>query len=212
MYYTLHAAPGSCSLAPHIVLEELERPYSLALMSPGHPETKSEEFLRLNPKGRIPVLVADGFILTEAPAILLHLGLTNPDARLLGTDAESIVRATEWFNWLSSAVHAVAVRMVWRPDYFLPDDTAHTALVARGKEHLLSAFALIEDRLARRVWAVGDRYSVVDPYLLVFFRWGNRMHIDMRNGYPAWTAHAHRLQEREAVQRAMSQEGISLWK
>ncbi|MBN9233233.1 MULTISPECIES: glutathione S-transferase family protein [Phyllobacteriaceae] len=181
-------------------------------MSPGHPEARTEEFRRLNPKGRIPVLLAVNFNLTEAPAILLHLGLTNPDAGLLGSDAPSIVRSVEWFNWLSSAVHAVAVRMVWRPDFFLPDETLYEPLVNKGKEHLLSAFTLIETKLMDRTWAVGDSYSVVDPYLLVFYRWGNRMAIDMRNGYPAWTAHASRLEARAAVQRAMSQEGISLWK
>ncbi len=212
MHYTLHAAPGSCAFAPHILLEEIGKPYSLALMSPGHPETKTEEFRRLNPKGRIPVLAAENFILTEAPAILLHLGLENPDSGLLGTDPIDIVRSVEWFNWLSSAVHAVAVRMIWRADFFLPDESMHPPLVDKGKEHLTSAFALVETRLKDRVWAVGEHYSIVDPYLLVFFRWGNRMAIDMQNAYPAWTSHARRLEGRAAVQRAISQEGISLWR
>jgi glutathione S-transferase len=152
MHYTLHAAPGSCAFAPHIVLEEIGKPYTLALMSNGHPETRTEEFRRLNPKGRIPVLTADGFVLTEAAAILLHLGLTNPDANLLSSDAEHIVRAVEWFNWLSGSVHAVAVRMIWRPDYFLPDETLFPPLVEKGKGHLASAFALVEENLcpARR--------------------------------------------------------------
>ena len=61
MRYMLHAAPGSCSLAPHIILEEIGEPYDLALMSPGHPETKTEEFRRLNPKGRVPVPHGRGF-------------------------------------------------------------------------------------------------------------------------------------------------------
>jgi glutathione S-transferase len=52
---------------------------------------------------------------------------------------------------------------------------------------------------------------VVDPYLLMFFRWGNRMLIDMQGSYPAWTAHARRLEDRRAVQSALAQEGISLW-
>ena len=117
MHYTLHAAPGSCSFAPHIVLEEIGRQYTLALMSHGHPEAKTEEFRRLNPKGRIPVLTANDFLLTEAAAILLHLGLTNPDANLLGTEPQSIVRSVEWFNWLSGSVHAVALRMIWKPDF-----------------------------------------------------------------------------------------------
>ena len=212
MHYTLHAAPGSSSFGPHIVLEELGHPYSLALMSSGHPETKTEDFRRLNPKGRIPVLTADGFVLTEAPAILLHLGLTNPGAGLIGTDAESIARSVEWFNWLSGSVHAVAVRMIWRPDFFLRDQTCFPPLVEKGRRHLASAFALIEAKLEGRTWAMGECYSVVDPYLLVFFRWGNRMFIDMQTNYPAWTTHARRLEGRDAVQRAIDQEGISLWK
>jgi glutathione S-transferase len=179
-------------------------------MSPGHPETQTEQFRRLNPKGRIPVLTADNFILTEVPAILVHLGLTNPGANLLSTDAEAIVRSIEWFNWLSGTVHAVAVRMIWRPDYFT-DDGAHDELISKGKQHLSSAFTLIESRLKERPWAVGDQYSVVDPYLLVFYRWGNRMHMDMQGSYPAWTGHARRLETRSAVQNALAQENISLW-
>jgi glutathione S-transferase len=210
MVYTLHAAPGSCSFAPHIVLEEIGEPYSLALMAPGHPETKTEQFRQLNPKGRIPVLTADNFILTEAPAILVHLGLSYPDAGLLSTSPDAIVRSIEWFNWLSGTVHAVAVRMIWRPDYFT-DDNAHDVLIARGKEHLSSAFALIESKLRERFWAVGEQYSVVDPYLLVFYRWGNRMRLNMQGSYPAWTTHARCLEERPAVQNALTQEGISLW-
>lgn len=210
--YTLHASPGSSAFAPHIVLEEIGLPYETVMMSAGHPETKSPEFRQINPKGRIPVLIAEGFLLTEAPAILLHLGLSHPAAGLLGSDSESIVRAVEWTNWLSGTVHAVAVRMVWKTDYFLPDASMHEPLIERGMEHLLSAFALIEAKLRDREYALGGTYSVVDPYLLVFFRWGNRMRIDMRGGYPTWTAHAQRLEKREAVQRAISQEGISLWK
>jgi glutathione S-transferase len=179
-------------------------------MSAGHPETKTDVFRRLNPKGRIPVLTAENFILTEAPAILIHLGLANPGANLSSIDAAGLVRSIEWFNWLSSAVHAVAVRMIWRPDYFT-EDAGHVQLIAKGREHLLSAFSLIELKMKERIWAVGDRYSVVDPYLLVFFRWGNRMHIDMQNSYPAWTQHARRLESRKAVQRALARESISLW-
>jgi glutathione S-transferase len=211
MKYTLHAAPGSSSFAPHVILEEIGEPYSLALMSVGHPETTAEEFRRLNPKGRIPVLTAENFLLTEAPAILVHLGLTNPRANLITANGENIARSVEWFSWLSGTVHAVAVRMVWRPDYFADEVSEHPQLVAKGKEHLVSAFSLIEVKLTERIWAVGDRYSVVDPYLLTFFRWGNRMLIDMKGSYPAWTAHTRRLEDRRAAQRALVQEGISLW-
>ncbi|RZJ11476.1 MAG: glutathione S-transferase family protein [Rubrivivax sp.] len=209
--FTLHASPGSCAFAPHIVLEEIGAPYHLELMSPGHPETRSDAFRQLNPKGRIPVLVSGNFVLTEAPAILLHLGLAHPTAGLIGQDPEHIVRAVEWTNWLSGTVHAVAVRMVWKADHFLPDPATHAPLIEHGMTHLLSAFSLIEAKLQDRPYALGDRYSVVDPYLLVFFRWGNRMRVDMRSRYPVWTDHAKRLERRDAVQRALAQEAISLW-
>jgi glutathione S-transferase len=58
---------------------------------------------------------------------------------------------------------------------------------------------------------VGQAYTAVDPYLLVFFRWGNRIGIDMRGGYPQWTAHAERVLQRPAVQRVIKQEGINIW-
>ncbi|WP_105383664.1 glutathione S-transferase family protein [Neorhizobium alkalisoli] len=211
MIYTLHAAPGSCSLAPHIVLEEIGVPYHLALISTDKGDARTEEFRRFNPKGRIPVLTGKNFFLTEAPAILLHLAQTSPTSNLLESGQESFIRAVEWFNWLSGTVHAVAVRMIWRSEYFLDDASYHPAIVAKGHEHLMAAFSLIEAKMKDRPWTLGSRYSVVDPYLLVFNRWGNRMKIDMQRDYPAWTDHAKRLADRKAVQAALSQEGIALW-
>lgn len=210
--YTLHASPGSSAMAAHIVLEELGQPYCIKMMSMGHSETTSAWFRDLNPKGRIPVLLGDDFMLTEAPAILLHLGLSHPSAGLLPSGNEAIVRAVEWTNWLSSAVHAVAVRMIWKAGFFLSDATLHEPLIQRGKEHLIDAFSLIEEKLKHRTFALGSSYSVVDPYLLTFFRWGNRMGVDMSREFPGWASHAVLLEKRDAVQRTLDQEGISLWR
>lgn len=211
MVYTLHAAPGACSLAPHIILEEIGDPYNLALMSPGHPETTTGEFHSLNPKGRIPVLVRDNYILTEAPAILFHLALERPDSRLLDRSGENIARTVEWCNWLSGTVHAVAVRMIWKPAYFSNAADDHGRIIEKGKQHLAVAFSFIEAKLSNDSWAVGGMYSIADAYLLVFYRWGNRMNIDMKASYPCWTLHAQRLEGRPAVANSLRQEGISIW-
>jgi glutathione S-transferase len=208
---TLYFSPGACSLAPHIVLEEIGLPFALSLASTADGDTHTPEHLRLNPKGRVPVLVTGESVLTEAAAILLHLALCNPAAGLMPKNSEGLVRAVEWFNWLSGSVHAVAVRQVWRPESFTVDPSQHAGVVASGQENLLSAFAMIEVRLNAAGWAVGERYSVVDPYLLVFYRWGNRMAIDMRGRYSAWTKHTQQLLRRPAVCRAMASESISVW-
>lgn len=211
MLHTLHYSPGACSLAPHIALEEIGLPYALALTSTSDGATKAPEYLRLNPKGRVPVLVSGNSVLTEAPAILVHLALLNPQAGLLGTSNEALVRSMEWFNWLSGTVHAVAVRQIWRPESFTADASQHETIIAKGKDNLSSAFAMIEQRMAQSTWAVGSSYSIVDGYLLVFYRWGNRMGLDMRSLYPAWTQHSLKIIDRPAVLRALTQEGISVW-
>lgn len=180
MKYTLFCSAGSCSLAPYIVLEEIGVPYSLAVLSTDRGDTRTVDFFQLNPKGRIPVLTSENFNLTEAPAILIHLAMTFPEANLLGSGNEQLIRSIEWFNWLSGTVHSIAIRMIWRPEYFTDNPTHHDKIIMKGNAHLSAAFLLIEDRLVQNKWAVGQGYSIVDPFLLVFYRWGNRMKIDMK--------------------------------
>ncbi|MEZ5730651.1 MAG: glutathione S-transferase family protein [Hyphomicrobiaceae bacterium] len=213
MSLTLFASPGSSSLAAHIVLQEIGAPFELTLIS-HHGEgagTHKPEFQKMNPKGRVPVLTDGTFVLTESAAILIHLASQHQDAGLMPAGPDGLVRAVEWFNWLSSTVHAVAVRMIWRADFFSDDPATHPAIVSKGREHLANAHALIEQRIQDRDFAVGNAYSIVDPCLLGYFRWGNRMKLDMAGSFPAWTAHARRLEARPAVQRALAAEKVSLW-
>jgi glutathione S-transferase len=209
---TLYFSPGACSLAPHIVLEEIGLPFHLSHASTSDGSTQTPEYLALNPKGRVPVLVTGDFVLTEAPAILLHLATSNADQGLLAGKPGGLVRSIEWFNWLSGTVHSVAIRQVWRPESFIDIPAEHENIVAKGKKNLADAFSQIESRLAKVDWAVGDRYSIVDPYLLVFYRWGNRIGFDMRGQYQSWTKHSLQVLERPATLRALAREAISVWR
>lgn len=164
-----------------MVLQEIGAPFELELIT-HHGEgadTHKPAFQKMNPKARVPVLTHGEFVLTESAAIVIHLASQHQDARLMPTGPDGLVRAVEWFNWLASAVHAVALRMVWRADFFSDDPSTHPAIVSKGHEHLAHAHASIEQRLQGHDYAVGDAYSIVDPYLLVYFRWGNRMRLDM---------------------------------
>jgi glutathione S-transferase len=211
MPHSLYYSPGACSLAPHIVLEEIGAPFSLEHVSTSDGGTRSPEYLRVNPKGRVPALSVGDSVLTEAPAILLYLALSNPELRLLPAIADGLVRCVEWFNWLSGSVHAVAIRQVWRPESFIRDEVRFGEIAEKGRENLRDAFDHIEGKMARSTWAVGATYTIVDPYLLVFYRWGNRMGLDMRIDYPSWTRNTLHQLERPAVVRALDREGISVW-
>lgn len=101
---TLYYSPGACSLAPHIILEEIGLPFRLAHVSTADGSTRAAEHFKLNPKGRLPVLVTGDSVLTEAPAILVHLAMQHPDKKLLASTPDALVRSMEWGNWLSGTV------------------------------------------------------------------------------------------------------------
>ncbi len=204
----LYYSPGACSLAPHILLEELSIGYELQRVSIDQGETAAPEFLALNPKGRVPVLAENGSILTETPAILVYLSLRDPQQALLPAAPLEHARCLEWFNWLSATVHAVGYGELWRPARFTAKRDHYPQICAKGKENIIDAYRQIETRIEGRIWAVGNRYSCIDPYLLVFYLWGRTIGLDMAADHPSWSAHAARMLERGAVQRALRQEGL----
>lgn len=159
---------GGCSLAPNIILEEIEKPFYLEVVSTSDGSTRKPEYLKLNPKGRLPVLIADGSVLTEAPAILLRLSISDHERSLIPSSTEDLVRSIEWFNWVSGIVHAVAIRQIWRPESFTDDKEQYEAITQKGKKNLADVFAYINSRLTKRDWALENHYSIVDAYLLVF--------------------------------------------
>ena len=207
-------------MAPHIVLEEIGEPFELELVSSkGEREgamTSTPAWRAINPKGRIPALsgVAGSvggapMLLTEVPAILVFLGMQHPAAALLPTDSAGHARCIEWMNWLSGNVHAMSYGQIWRTQRFSAEDSAIEGIRERGRAALAEQYAYIESILSDgRDWAIPSGYSVVDPYLLVFFQWGQRIGVTMRATYPNWSELTDRVIAREAVQRALAKENI----
>jgi len=220
--HRLYYSPGACSLAAHIVLEEIGAPYELELVSSsgrlGGAGTTSAAWLTQNPKGRVPALsgvpgrIGGGAeLLTELSAILVFLARTHPAARLLPADPAGEARCVEWMNWLSGSVHAMSYGQIWRANRFVAHERDFAAVEAKGRANLEEQYAYIESLLGDgRDWAVPGGYSVVDPYLLVFYVWGGRVGLDMRAGYPAWARLTERVLARPAVKRVLAHERISL--
>jgi glutathione S-transferase len=218
MTYRLYYAPGACSMAPHIALEEIGAPYKAVAVSLRNGEHQSADYLSVNPKGFVPALAVDGTrrVLTEAPAILIHLALRHPEAGLLPEDPWAEARCFEWLAWLSNWLHATGFSALWRPERFTVDEAARRAVAEAGREIVRSAFAAIEGRLAAKgdaPWCIaGAGFGVADAFLLVFYRWGGRLGLDMRFLYPMWTGLAERTVERPAVRRVLAREGVEVWR
>ena len=207
----LYYAPGACSLAPHIVLEEIGARYELSRVDFAANQQNSPEYLRVNPKARVPALVDRDWVLTEAPAILRYLAARHPAAGLWPWDPREEARCAEWLNWISSTIHVAFVH-VRRAARYAADPRAVEDVAATGKKTCRDLWGAVEAKLGDAPWAIGERYSVADPYLLVYWTWGRGpvLEFDMAHDFPRWTEHALRLAGRPAVQRAFASEGLAL--
>jgi len=208
----IYHSPGACSMACHIALEEAQADYERVPVRLAERENRRPDYLAIHPRGFVPVLELDnGQRLTEAAAILLHIARRYPSAALLpeaGSAEEA--RAFEWLAWLTNTVH-VAYACLWRPERFAEDETVRKGLAAHAKDNIAALDRDIDTRLAGRSFAAGTAYSVADPFLLVFFRWANRIGLEPARNQPTWAAWARHIEQRPAVQRVLNSEGISIW-
>ena len=202
---------GACSLAPHIVLEETGIPFEPVCVDMASGQQRSPEFLRINPKGRVPALAVDDWVLTENPAILQFIARSHPDSGLWPETLPEQARVAEWLAWIASTVH-VAYAHVRRAERYADSEPALAEVRAKGLLTCRDLWRAIDTRLGEGPWATGERYSVADAYLLVFWTWGRGsvLQFDMARDVPHWTAHALRMAERPAVQRAFRREGLTL--
>jgi glutathione S-transferase len=205
---TLYYSPGACSLASHIALEESGLAYDTVRVSTAAGEQKRPEYLAINPRGKVPTLMVDGKRLVENLAILTFVAGGHPKAGLWPKTTWEQAQALSWMAYLAGTVHPTYSRF-FRPERFVPEGAPVDAVKAKGGEQYWECLAEIDRLLAGKKWALGKPYTVVDPYLLVMYRWGNR------NGLPVaklanYTAHIQRVLARPAVRRVMADEGITM--
>jgi glutathione S-transferase len=205
----LYYSPGACSLAPHIVLEELGIAFESVPISTKDGEQHKADFLRINPKARVPVLVVDGKVLTENVAILTYLGGGYAQRGLWPKETWKQAEALSLMAWLSSSVH-ITFAGIARPERYTADAPAKETVKVQSRITLLKYFADIEKMLTGKTFAMGGQYTVCDPYLLVFYRWGYRIGLDMKTEFPQWTKHALRVASRPTVKRVFEVEGIKI--
>lgn len=181
---TLFFAPGASSMAPHIALHEIGVPFTPRPLSFARTETRSPEFLAINPEGKVPTLLIDGRALTEVAAILFYLARRHPQANLLPASPEAEAHALSWMSFLASTVHPAR---------------------RQGPEHADRIWAIAEQRLARAPgpWALGA-YSIADIHLFrLYWRFAaSRGPAPAR--FPALQAHHDRMLARPAVQRTIA--------
>ena len=203
----LYYAASSCALATHIVLEEVGADYSTQRIEFAKEQQKSPEFLKINPKGRVPALVTDRGILTETPAMLVYVAQSFPAAGLAPmADAFAFARMQSFNSYLCSHLHvALAHRM--RGNRWVDADDAHSIAAMRRKvpETVGAAFEMIERDMLEGPWVMGDTYTICDPYLFTLAQWMEKDGVDLAR-VPRLVDHRRRMLERLAVKKAIAEE------
>lgn len=206
--YKLYYYPGNANLAPHMLLEELGVDYELVLVDRNNNAHKSPEYLKLNPAGRIPVLIDGDLVLFESAAICLHLADRHPQAAL--APAVGTIERAHFYKWLMYLTNTLQAELLtWFYPERLASDTAAIAQVKAHAETRVGAMLdLIENTLADGgPYLLGPHYSAVDPYLLMLSRWTRMMRYPARQR-PHLGRYLELMVSRPAVQRAFAGEDL----
>jgi glutathione S-transferase len=205
---TLYYATNTCALASHIALEESGASYDTRRVDFATAEQTKPDYLRINPKGRVPALVTDRGVLTETPAILAYIAQTHPAARLAPLDDPFAFAETQAFmSYLCATVHVAHAHRA-RGYRWTDDPAVIEAMRKKVPETVGACFDLIETKMFRGPWMMGEAYTVADPYLFTIARWMEVDSVDP-TAFPRVLDHRVRMAERPAVHRALAAEGLA---
>lgn len=199
----LYTGRGTIGLACEIALLEAGADYEVQRLNFAADEQRAQPFLAVNPKSRVPALETDRGVITEAPAIMGYIARVFPEARLTPEgDAFAMAQVESFMAYLCSWVHPAAAHR--HRGYRWADDPAAIADMRRKAPlNVAEAMALIEEKLFRGPWAMGEQFTLCDPYLYVIETWLPRDGIDM-TPFPRISDHYARMGERPSVREALA--------
>ena len=203
MSLTLCYAPQTCATVPFITLTEAGADFEVMNLNSRSGQLRSPEFLKLNPKHKVPVLIINGEALTENLAIQVWIAREYPQAKLLPSGPMQYVKALSVMSFCGSGIHPHLTPNA-RPENYcdLPNSADNVKKVA-GKL-LFEDFAVAEEMLEGREWFF-DHFTAPDAYFFWCFRRAISFKLDMsrfKNGM----AHLERMHQRASVQKLVAHE------
>jgi glutathione S-transferase len=201
MNIVLYYAPITCALAPYIALTEAGADFEVRPLNLRKDQQHSVEYLKLNPKHKVPVLVVDGNVLTESAAIQTWIARTFPQAKLLPNDPWQELKALSLMSWCSSGIHPFLARINSPPKVC---DLANTADSVRrlAQAQLAENFQIADDLLAGREFFF-DHFTAPDAHFFWCMRRAKQFEVDFEP-FRHCTAHFDRMGKRPSVQKLLA--------
>ena len=190
----LYYSPGACSLASHIALIESGLDHETVKVDLGQHKTEhGEDFYQISPRGYVPAIETDEYgLVTENAAVLPFL------AQKMGAlpDGEAHWRLHEWIGFIGTEIHNA-----YGPLFGGAEGDAKE----KAKTIVEKKYQLAETLMDGREWLVGSSPSVADNYLFVTLLWADKFGVDLPQSL---VAYRERHLQRDAVQKAMADEGL----
>ncbi len=197
----LFYSPGSCSLAPHLILNESGLAYEAVAVDLRKKTYAGSDFRQINPKGYVPTLeISNGQVLTECSVILQYLADQKPEAKLIPTPGSfDRYRCLEWVNFVATEIHK-GFAPLWNPK--TPD--AYKEMV---RENLSNRLEFVANQLADHEYLMGKQYSIADAYLFTTLSWSSILKFDLSPWAPI-IKFVDRVKARPATLTTMKKEGL----
>ena len=207
---TLYYGAGACSMASHIGLEESKAPYEAKPVMLPKGEQKTETYMKINPRGKVPALSVDGKIIVENTGILSYIAKQFPQANLMPKDPVDEARCISTMVWFSTIVHP-SYQHFMRSERFAEGEAAQASVKELGRKAFWSNLQEIDGMLQGKDWIMGSQFTVADGYALVFYGWAKKAGLPVQE-LKAYTAFKNRMRERPAVRKILEREDSVLLK
>jgi glutathione S-transferase len=203
----IYTAPGACSTACHIALQESGIPFEAKVVSFESNFFESKEFLKVNPKGYVPFLEIDQVKnLTEGTAILQYIAEQVPNKNLIPTQGFERFKALEWLNYVATEIHK-RMGSLFAVEYLVSDKNAQVDYTKNVIEMITPKLDYVNKALEGKNFVLGNNYSVVDAYLFTILSWPQHLKIDL-SPWKNIVNFQSRIYARPATQAVLKAEGV----
>ncbi len=198
----LYYAPVACSLVPYVTLTEAGAKFTVLAVNLRKGQQHTADYLRLNPKHKVPLITVDGRSLSENVAIQLWIGRNVPAAKLLPVDPWQEMQVVSVMSWLASGLHPLLSRMNAASICELPDAAQSIRKIAT--DGLLECYRIAEGMLAGHDYFF-DQFTIADPHFFWCMRRSLQIQVDLSK-FSNCMAHFERMQQRTSVRQVFEYE------
>jgi len=162
--YKLYYSPGACSMSVHVALNECNQ--SVTLEKVDLSGQRTPEYLKLNPRGQVPVLVDGDLVIREGAAILMHV-LEKHNSPLLPSKDPERTQALEWLMFANATLHPAYGRM-----FFLKKNgITEGPLMEATCTSISKLWEEVDQHLSSNTYVCGEQITVADILLTVIANW-----------------------------------------